>query len=269
MINDHTPSPVLALPLTSPPTKTEVPVPTTDAPPPAYRDPTDVVAALARPDGPARLRIECWQDPVIERLGHDPRSTYVERFWLSVLGPSTTWLLRRLAAEFDDEPGGYDLNLGEAAEALGLSSRTGKSSPFVRALKRSNDFGLSRFSAPATLYVRRRLPPLTHRQVARLPESIRREHDAWHQQPVPAPDLETLRHRARRLAVSMVELGEDLEGTERQLHRWRFHPALANDAARFAWDHVESRRRADALGSTEPQAAAQNEASDGAQEAAV
>ena len=24
------------------------------------------------------LRIEAWDDPVIDRLGHDPRSTYVE-----------------------------------------------------------------------------------------------------------------------------------------------------------------------------------------------
>ncbi len=25
--------------------------------------------------------IEAWPDPVIDELGHDPRSAYVERFW--------------------------------------------------------------------------------------------------------------------------------------------------------------------------------------------
>ena len=33
---------------------------------------------------------EPWLDPVIDELGHDPRSAYVETFWLPVLGPPTT-----------------------------------------------------------------------------------------------------------------------------------------------------------------------------------
>ena len=45
------------------------------------------------------LTIESWQDPVIDELGHDPRSAYVEKFWLPVLGPSTIWFLRRLEAK--------------------------------------------------------------------------------------------------------------------------------------------------------------------------
>ena len=49
-----------------------------------------VVADVAPPlDLPhPQLAIEPWPDPVIDRLGHDPRSAYVERFWLSILGPS-------------------------------------------------------------------------------------------------------------------------------------------------------------------------------------
>lgn len=34
------------------------------------------------------IAVEAWSDPVIDQLGHDPRSAYVERFWLPVLGPS-------------------------------------------------------------------------------------------------------------------------------------------------------------------------------------
>ncbi len=46
--------------------------------------------AAAFPSLPAAsLHIRPWPDPVIDRLGHDPRSAYVERFWLGVLGPST------------------------------------------------------------------------------------------------------------------------------------------------------------------------------------
>jgi hypothetical protein len=45
-----------------------------------------------------------------------------------------------------------------------------------------------------------------------------------------------MRDRARQLALSLVELGEDGAGTERQLHRWRFHPALASEATAWALD---------------------------------
>jgi len=44
-----------------------------------------------------QLRVEAWDDPLVDRLGHDPRSTYTEHYWLGILGPSACWLLRRLA----------------------------------------------------------------------------------------------------------------------------------------------------------------------------
>jgi len=35
------------------------------------------------------LHVTRWDDPLIDALGHDVRSPYVERFWLPLLGPST------------------------------------------------------------------------------------------------------------------------------------------------------------------------------------
>ena len=54
-------------------------------------------SAAPCPDEPGRwsdelrpgLCVEPWHDPVIDEVGHDPRSTYVETFWLPVLGPTT------------------------------------------------------------------------------------------------------------------------------------------------------------------------------------
>ena len=85
------------------------------------------------------LTIRAWPDPVIDQVGHDPRSAYVERFWLGVLGPSTTWLLRRMAAGLEAEPAGFELPLSETARALGLGG-DGRHSPFVRALTRCCQF---------------------------------------------------------------------------------------------------------------------------------
>ena len=42
-----------------------------------------------------RLGVLPWHDPSVEADGFDPRSPYVETFWLPLLGPSTTLLLRR------------------------------------------------------------------------------------------------------------------------------------------------------------------------------
>jgi hypothetical protein len=45
------------------------------------------------------------------------------------------------------------------------------------------------------------------------------------------------------LALSLLELGEDLEEAERQLLRWRYHPALAREAVVWA---AEAHRSAEA-----------------------
>src|SRR4029079_11787921 len=66
------------------------------------------------------LTIRPWPDDVIDALGHDPRSAYVERFWLGVLGPSAIWLLRRLASGLDAEPAGFALPLADTAQSIGL-----------------------------------------------------------------------------------------------------------------------------------------------------
>ncbi len=36
---------------------------------------------------PEVLHVRPWPDDVIDHLGHDPRSTYVEDYWLSFLAP--------------------------------------------------------------------------------------------------------------------------------------------------------------------------------------
>ncbi len=186
------------------------------------------------------LDIRPWADPVVDRVGHDPRTLYVERFWLGILGPSATWLVRLLVDGLDDAPEGYVLDLDECATALGLGRRPGANGVFPRTLTRCCQFGATRYLAPATLEVRRKLPPLNRRQLSRLPERLRAEHARWVDQ-APASSDDDLRERAHQLALSLVELGEDGPGTERQLHRWRFHPALASEATAWALDRRAGR----------------------------
>src|SRR5687768_17478327 len=180
------------------------------------------------------LTIRPWPDDVIDALGHDPRSAYVERFWLGVIGPSAVWLLRRLAAGLESSPAGFALPLGDTARAIGIGGQ-GQSSSFARTLGRICTFDLARIELPDAIAVRRKLPPLARRHLARLPESLQEEHRAWQEADLRTPELERQRRRARKLALSLIALGEDLEGTERQLARWRHHPAICRESALWAW----------------------------------
>lgn len=186
----------------------------------------------------ATIAIAPWPDPVVERVGHDIKSDYVERFWLSVLGPSTTLLLRRLVDELEAQPEGFTLDLAETAQALGVGMRGGRTSPFLRAVDRSCRFGATRLVGRQTLAVRRKLAPLNHSQVGRLPEALRTQHEHWQTTDPGRPSPTEMRQRARQLALSLLEIGEDVQATERQLHRWRFHPAVAHEALRWAIEHA-------------------------------
>jgi hypothetical protein len=129
-------------------------------------------------DGSDILRIVPWVDPIADPHGLDPCSLYVELYWLGILGPSTTWLLRRISYGLDTNPAGFDLHLADTGRALGLSDRQGKNSPFQRSLRRLVTFGIARPAADG-LAVRTRIPPLPLRHLNRLPESLQASHRAW------------------------------------------------------------------------------------------
>lgn len=188
---------------------------------------------------PATLHVEAWTDPLVDRLGHDPRSRYVERYWLGVLGPSTTWLLRMIADRLDDTDGEpFVLACQDAAGMLGLGMRSGKHGPFFRSIERLCQFGLARRRGD-TLAVRRFVPPVTQGQLKRLPEATQALHASWQQAQLgPAADSEVAvgnEGKARRLALTLLELGESLDAAERQLARWRIDGPAAQRA--LIWAH--------------------------------
>ena len=157
-------------------------------------------------------------------------------------------LLRRLADELDEHPDGVTLDLGETADALGVGLRGGRNSPFMRTLERVCRFGAARWEQADRLAVRRKLPPLTRGQVTRLSPTLQARHQHWIESHDRPDEVAQMRQRSRHLALSLLELGEDAEAAERQLHRWRFHPAVAHDAVRWALDRRAADVRAEARG---------------------
>jgi hypothetical protein len=185
------------------------------------------------------LPVRAWVDDVYDTLGFDPRSAYVERFWLGILGPSTTWLLRRLAARFDREPGGFELPLADTARELGLGDKGGRHSPFMRAVWRCCLFDLARLDE-GTLEVRRRLPPLNRRQLQRTAESTQAAHHAWQEARLGQPAEHSDRRRARVLALTLLEVDADRSAVEQRLTTWGVHPAAAFEATEWAWQRHTS-----------------------------
>jgi hypothetical protein len=197
--------------------------------------PTPTLRCTTDFNPPDTLTIRSWPDDIMDSMGFDPRSSYVEKFWLSVLGPSTTWLLRRLVAGLELQPDGYQISLAETAQSLGLRDRGGRSCPFVRAIGRTIKFELATPQGPEVLAVRRKVPPLSQRQVDRLPSALQCAHRRWQEEQLQVPSGDLIRRRGRLLALSMIEMGDDLEGAEHRLLDMRYHPALAHDAAAWAW----------------------------------
>jgi hypothetical protein len=129
-------------------------------------------------DTPADVTIRPWVDPIVDRRGHDPRSHYAERYWLSVIGPTAMWIMRRFAEHFDTQPDGFMIDLDHAANTMGLSYSKRMASPFGRALNRCVMFGLAQPHADGFI-VRRRLPTVPLRHLKRLPDDVQSEHEQW------------------------------------------------------------------------------------------
>jgi hypothetical protein len=108
--------------------------------------------------------------------GFDARSVYVETYWLPILGPSCVFAARRVAAWLQAEPHGFDISMVALATSLGLGSGVGRSAPIVRTLSRLVDFGLANISD--TYAIRMMFPPLSARQIVRLPDYLAAAHAA-------------------------------------------------------------------------------------------
>lgn len=183
--------------------------------------------------GHESVQIIPWQDPRVDRIGFDPRSEYVETFWLPILGPSTLLLLRNIAQRFDDEPEGFTLEIKQTADALGIGSRQGRNSAFHRSVNRIVNFGMARTIDDTTLEVRRVMTPLHSGQIRRLDQRSQRRHQDLMLARQNASDEDLV--RASNVAGTLLRLGDSPDLVEQQLIVWGVQPQLAKQAVDLAW----------------------------------
>jgi len=176
--------------------------------------------------GLTTITIRPWIDPLVDDGGHDPRSRYVEVFWLGVLGPTATWLVRRLSTGLTENPDGYTVDLAATAKMMGLSYSTGRSSPFSKALQRCTMFGLAHQTSDG-LAIRRRIPTVAHRHLRRMPPEVQAEHAEWERSITSSDDI----GRAHQIAIAMLDAGDDADAIERQLVAVGVSDAVAAEVA--------------------------------------
>jgi hypothetical protein len=85
-----------------------------------------------------------------------------------------------------------------------------------------------------TLAVRRRIPPLPLRHLIRLPTSLQSLHQHWTSAAERPPTLQHVRRRSRRLALGLLDSGEEPHLVELHLMRFGVHPALAHESTAWA-----------------------------------
>ena len=132
---------------------------------------TDQASILDWLVGHDPLEIVPLEDPVIDAVGFDPRSPYVEVFWLPVIGPSATWAARAMVRTLGRSPNGVRVPVGPFAAQLGLGGGVGRHSPVIRTFGRLVTFGLAEIVGDQYA-VRRTFPPLARRHVLRLPPHL-------------------------------------------------------------------------------------------------
>lgn len=117
------------------------------------------------------LHVVALDDVVVEAAGFPPDGRFAETYWLPVVGPSALWALRRLTGVLAAAPAGLVVPIDSLAAELGLGAHHRRQSPMVRALGRLVMFGLAEIVGD-DLAVRRKVPPLAHRHLRRLPAHL-------------------------------------------------------------------------------------------------
>jgi len=194
------------------------------------------------------VRVLPWDQPPLAKVGVDPRSAYVEQFWLPLLGPSATWFVRRLREGLDRAPTGFVLDLDETARSLGLGGAGGRYSPFRRALARCVRYEMVKRLDAETLAVRRTVSLLSEHLVTRLPTALRVRHSAIALPPIAA----TANPKGRLAALSLVAAGEPPDAAVARLAASGFSGAQSAEAVEWAQARLQEAHALLAEGTAAP-----------------
>ncbi len=180
------------------------------------------------------LIIAPWPDRMNDTMGHDPRSWYVETFWLPTLGPTCILLLRRIADGFDRNPDGFVIAFAALSTSLGVGEQISTGGPLRRAIRRLEQFSMATRDGDDRLLVRRNLPPIHRKHIKRLPVVVQAAHHEWAEAQLSRPINDAIVARARRTSLYLFGEGDSPDTVERALQRSGFATTVAREAVTWA-----------------------------------
>jgi hypothetical protein len=128
------------------------------------------------PPAPLVIRAVPHPNAKVRWVGFTLDDPYVEQVWAGVIGPYAVLVLRRLPVSWRErEPALVDLR--ELGQSLGLGPSVARSGRTWRTMERLVGFGMAHWLPGDELGVRTEVAPLSGRQLARVPEWSRRDHD--------------------------------------------------------------------------------------------
>lgn len=131
---------------------------------------------------PQELKLMPWRDELVEEVGFGPRSMYVEMCWLPIMGPTTTWLYRRLGSWAEFNKDGVTVDTVDLSTSMGLGESLARNAGIARAIGRLIRFEAARWQADE-LHVRTALAPLPARSAQQLRGSALRLHEEMLRRP--------------------------------------------------------------------------------------
>ncbi len=168
-----------------------------------------------------------WDDPLTSGAGYPVQSRYAELFWLPLLGPSSLLLLRRTDQLLSVGAKPVTMDLAELAHSLGLGPTGQHGSLLSRTIKRCCDFHVARLQGDSTLEIKRKLAPLTDRQIGHLPDALRQLHFGTYE----IERYRLLAESSTRLAqmtATLKDLGADPSQIADQLARMGYDRAVSH-----------------------------------------
>lgn len=114
-----------------------------------------------------------YDDPLTD--GWFAISDYVERFWLPILGPTSTLILRHCYGPLSDT-GNYALDLELAPQMFGIGPGRSRHSIWARSIMRLVQFGMARCKSAEELEMRTIIPGLSSGQVVKLHPELAAQH---------------------------------------------------------------------------------------------
>lgn len=116
-------------------------------------------------------------NPKVRQVGFGLSHPYVEQCWGAVVGPSSVAITRRLPVLWTQQEPAH-IPVDELARSLGLGAGAGRQGRLQRSLDRLVRFSLATWREPGrALDAYTEVPPLSGRQLDRLPAWSRRSHD--------------------------------------------------------------------------------------------